>query len=51
MVAGEFQADGVAKVLIEAEADLDARNERVRPVGVRACMHADVTLRRIEAPR
>ena len=55
MHAAENQADGVAKLLIEAKADLDAKDE-VRPVGmcirifcaVAGCCrslpwHADVT--------
>ena len=37
MVAAEAKADGVAKLLIEAKADLDATNG-VRPVGVHMYM-------------
>ena len=37
MVAAHHKADGVAKLLIEAKADLDAKDKFVRPVGVHAC--------------
>ena len=36
MVAAWKKADGVARLLIEAKAALDATN-KVRPVGVHAC--------------
>ena len=36
MVAACHKAGGVAKLLIDAKADLDATN-KVRPVGVHAC--------------
>ena len=42
MIAARVNADGVAKLLIEAGADLHA-TVWVRPVGVHACMHADLT--------
>ena len=45
MYAAHHKADGVAKLLIEANADLDATSEWVRPVGGpgrlhERCMHA-----------
>ena len=39
MVAAGNKADGVAKLLIEAKADLDAKDE-VRPVGRCICLSA-----------
>ena len=39
MYAAEFQADGVAKLLIEAKANLDAKSD-VRPVGRCICISA-----------
>ena len=39
MVAVGNQADGVAKLLIEAKADLDAK-DKVRPVGRCICVSA-----------
>ena len=40
MVAAWRKADGVAKLLIEAKADLDAKNKLVRPVGRCICISA-----------
>ena len=39
MLAANHKADGVAKLLIEAKADLDAKN-KVRPVGRCICISA-----------
>ena len=39
MLAARAKADGVAKLLIEAKADLDAKDE-VRPVGRCICIPA-----------
>ena len=40
MVAAGNKADGVAKLLIEAKADLDAKDKLVRPVGRCICISA-----------
>ena len=37
MIAAQYKADGVAKLLIEAGANLDATDKVVRPVGVHMC--------------
>ena len=39
MVAARYKAEGVTKLLIEAKADLDAKN-KVRPVGRCICISA-----------
>ena len=38
MVAAQNKADGVAKLLIEAKADLEAKDKLVRPVGRCICI-------------
>ena len=40
MHAARNKADGVAKLLIEAKADLDAKDKLVRPVGRCICISA-----------